>query len=216
MKELNIYQRINAVMKEVTYVQKESRKVNNMYTFCSHDSVTSALHVPMTIHGIAMIPSIVELTQDGNKTIVKMEVAFINIDKPEEQVKVIYYGYGIDPSDKGIGKAVSYAVKYAMLKTFCLETGDDVERDNIEHIPSQKKEESVDYPELLKLELGKISQGCNKNEKSYVVAYLKALEKEFMDRGGNWEEPFYKALIKLNGEVKNRALNWSIDQMPKA
>ena len=38
-------------------------------------------------------------------------------------------GYGIDPADKGIGKAISYSFKYALLKTFCLETGDDPDQD---------------------------------------------------------------------------------------
>jgi hypothetical protein len=35
------------------------------------------------------------------------------------------FGYGIDDQDKGAGKAMSYAVKYALLKTLGLETGDD-------------------------------------------------------------------------------------------
>ena len=47
------------------------------------------------------------------------------------------FGYGIDNGEKGPGKAVSYAVKYALLKTFCLETGDDPDRDaGTEHVPS--------------------------------------------------------------------------------
>jgi hypothetical protein len=34
-------------------------------------------------------------------------------------------GYGVDPQDKGPGKAISYGVKYALLKVLGLETGDD-------------------------------------------------------------------------------------------
>ena len=64
-----------------------------------------------------------------------MQVAFVNVDKPEDRVEVEFFGYGIDPQDKGPGKAMSYAVKYALLKVFSLETGDDPERDNIPHIP---------------------------------------------------------------------------------
>jgi hypothetical protein len=61
-----------------------------------------------------------------------MKTAFINADCPEEKIESFYYGYGIDTQDKGIGKAISYAVKYALLKQFCLETGDDPERDMID------------------------------------------------------------------------------------
>lgn len=132
-KPLNIFQRINAVMKEVKYVQKESKKVNGQYTFASHDAVTSALHSPMAEHGIVMVPTINKLVQDGNKTIVTMDISFINADQPDDRINLQYIGYGIDASDKGVGKAISYAVKYALLKMFCLETGDDVEKDNIEH-----------------------------------------------------------------------------------
>jgi len=46
------------------------------------------------------------------------------------------FGYGIDPQDKGPGKAMSYGVKYGLLKALGLETGDDPERDSIEHKPS--------------------------------------------------------------------------------
>lgn len=129
VKVLNIFQRINAVMKEVDYIQKGDKKVAGQYKFVSHDQVTAALHGPMTKHGIACIPTIESLTQDGNRTEVRLHVCFVNIDDPADRFIVTYYGYGIDTSDKGIGKAVSYAFKYAMLKTFCLETGDDPDQD---------------------------------------------------------------------------------------
>jgi hypothetical protein len=35
------------------------------------------------------------------------------------------FGYGVDAQDKGPGKAMSYGVKYALLKVLGLETGDD-------------------------------------------------------------------------------------------
>lgn len=134
-KKLNIYQRLNQVMKQVKAIQKEDKKVNNQYTFVSHDAVAAALHDPMVEAGIMMVPTIAELTQDGNRTAAKVQVDFVNIDDSADRVTVTYWGYGVDPSDKGIGKAVSYAVKYALLKVFCLETGDDVEKHNLEYKP---------------------------------------------------------------------------------
>src|SRR5277367_6012432 len=125
----NIFQRINAVMQEVEYIQKGSRKVNNMYTYVAHDAVSAALHAPMAKHGIVAVPTIKELTQNGNMTVAKMIVTFVNIDNPTDNFAVEYIGYGIDSTDKGPGKAISYACKYAMLKVFCLETGDDPDHD---------------------------------------------------------------------------------------
>jgi len=65
-------------------------------------------------------------------------VIFVNVDDPKDRTATTHIGYGIDSSekdgrisvgDKGPGKAISYAFKYALLKTFCLETGDDPDND---------------------------------------------------------------------------------------
>ncbi|MBB5509601.1 ERF family protein [Paraburkholderia atlantica] len=136
--EKNIYQRMAEVMKAVAYVQKEDKKVNNQYTFVSHDAVTAKLRPALIEAGIFPVVTVKNRSQDGNRTDVTILVRFVNVDKPEEHIEVESFGYGIDPSDKGPGKAVSYAFKYALLKTFCLETGDDPERDNIEHKPAVK------------------------------------------------------------------------------
>lgn len=127
--KFNIFQRINAVMSDVHYIEKEKKQVNGQYRFVSHDAVSAKLQPFLAKYGIVVVPNVVEMTQEGNRTSVKLEVTFINIDAPKDTFSVTYYGYGLDGQDKGIGKAVSYAFKYAMLKTFCLETGDDPDTD---------------------------------------------------------------------------------------
>ena len=136
MSELNIYQRVLAVMSELSYVQKGDKTVNNQYRFVGHDAVSEAIHPMLVKHGIAMIPSVSGWKQDGNRTEVDVTVSFINADKPEDRFEVQTFGFGVDQQDKGPGKAVSYATKYAVLKTFVLETGDDPEKDNINHVPA--------------------------------------------------------------------------------
>lgn len=172
---LNLFQRLNAIMKTVRYVQKENKRVNNQYTFVSHDSVTAALHGPLAEHGVLMIPSVAELTQDGNRTAVKMELCFLNIDEPSERFVVFYWGYGIDPSDKGIGKAISYAVKYGLLKVFCLETGDDVEKDNIEYKPAAPVLEPEVAADLLKAKKKAMVAAVGKENAGLVKDYFDKL-----------------------------------------
>ena len=162
---LNIYQRIHNVMKEVTTIKKEDKKINGQYTFVSHDEVTRVMHDAFVKHGIVMIPNVVDFVENSYtdtamkwddklnrkteqtvlicKTSVKIDISFINIDDPSDKICVQFPGMGIDNQDKGIGKAISYAVKYALLKTFCLETSDDVEKDSISYKPSPKKTEEV-------------------------------------------------------------------------
>ena len=132
---LNIYQRIQLVMQEISYIKKGDDKVNNMYSFVSHDEVTARLHPLMVKHGIVCMTSITNHAQDGNRTEATITLTFVNVDSPADKVEVGGFGYGIDPQDKGPGKAVSYAVKVLLLKTFLLETGErDNEADLIDHV----------------------------------------------------------------------------------
>jgi hypothetical protein len=120
----NILQRINAAMKEVDYIQKEKKSGMN-YSIVSHDKVTAAVRPILVKHGIVYYPAALNVAQDGNRTQVQMSVKFCNVDNPDDFIHVESLGYGIDAQDKGPGKAISYAVKYALLKCLGLETGDD-------------------------------------------------------------------------------------------
>ena len=111
----NIYQRLHAVMEEVSYVQKENKKVNNQYSFVSHDAVTSAVRSVFMKHGVFVVPSVTKTVQSGNRTEIEMTVDFINVDNDQEHFSVISIGHGVDSQDKGPGKAMSYAFKYALL-----------------------------------------------------------------------------------------------------
>lgn len=132
---MNIYQRLAAVMKEVSYVQKE-RKPGMRYSIISHDTVTEKVRPLFVAHGIVSHPVGIEASQDGNRTQVQLTVRFASVDDPKDFIDVPSLGYGIDDQDKGPGKAISYAVKYAMLKTLGLETGDDPdEHQDVKHEP---------------------------------------------------------------------------------
>jgi hypothetical protein len=126
---LTIYQRILAIMSELKYVAKGEKTVNGQYRFVSHDSVTAKIHPLLVKHGVIIIPTVVECKQEGNRTQVKLDVIFRNAENASDHFYVTHFGFGVDNGDKGIGKAVSYAFKYALLKTFCLETGEDPDQD---------------------------------------------------------------------------------------
>ena len=132
----NIYQRIAAVMADVGYVQKDGKiKGGPGYTYVRHDDVVRKLRPAIIKHGLVALASVVpeSVTQDGNRTTAITELRVVNTDNPNESVTVHALGYGIDPQDKGPGKAASYGKKYALLQLFMLETGDDPEQDAIEY-----------------------------------------------------------------------------------
>lgn len=120
----NIAQRIAAVMGEVDYVQKEKKQGMN-YSIVSHDAVTAKVRPLLHKHGIVYYPRALSVNQNGNRTEAVFTVRFENIDERTDYIDVETFGYGVDPQDKGPGKAMSYGVKYALLKVLGLETGDD-------------------------------------------------------------------------------------------
>lgn len=129
---INIHQRLAQVMSEVTYIQKE-RKDGVPYTIVPHDAVTSKVRPALLSAGVIYYPTRCEHAQNGNRAECSMTVRFANIDNPEDCIDVQTFGYGVDSQDKGPGKAMSYAVKYALLKALGLETGDDADHDSIDH-----------------------------------------------------------------------------------
>jgi len=134
---LNLHQKIIGIMSELDYVAKGDKTVNGQYRFVSHDQVTAKIHPLLVKYAVTVVPSVESMQQEGNRTTLNLLVTFTNADNPEQTFTARYISQGIDgggydregrekpAGDKGPGKAISYAYKYAMLKTFCLETGDD-------------------------------------------------------------------------------------------
>lgn len=125
---LNILQRLHAVMGEVGYIQKE-KKQGMRYSIVSHDAVTAKVRPILHKHRVLYYPISMSIQQSGNRTEVALTVRFCNVDQPDDFIEVETAGYGIDDQDKGPGKAISYAVKYALLKALGLESGDEPDED---------------------------------------------------------------------------------------
>lgn len=133
----NIYQRINEVRKKVHYAKKDKTVEGQGYKAVTHDAVTALLRNHLIDQGVLIVPRLISSamlevgkTQKG-ATIYryegKFEVDFINCDNPDDRITVPGEAHANDHSDKAPGKATSYATKYAMLKLFNIETGEDDE-----------------------------------------------------------------------------------------
>ena len=148
-RERNIAQRLNAVMAEVEYVQKEKPKSGMQYSYVSHDAVTKLVRPILQAHGVIYYPRNLQVSQNGNRTEAIFVVRFENIDDRTDYIDVETIGYGVDNQDKGPGKAMSYGVKYALLKALGLETGDDpeaVQDNSADHKPAARPSEGVSRP----------------------------------------------------------------------
>lgn len=108
-----------------------------MYNYVLGDDITQEGNRLFVKHGICPIPTAIdrheEALQKGIKTTIKCRLHCYNADNPDECVVFDTWGTGIDYSDKGDGKAFSYAIKYAIAKALGLNTSDDIEDHAIEY-----------------------------------------------------------------------------------
>ena len=163
---MNIYQRINAVRKAINYIQKDksvSAGSAGSYRAVTHDAVTGMVRQHLVEHGVIIAPTLIESVfhpkEEGAKQRLysaSYDVRFINMDAPDECVTIRIEAHALDNGDKAPGKAISYATKYAILKLFNIETGEDEEsryqREEFDVTPHLDKIAAADSLDSLKSE----------------------------------------------------------------
>jgi len=128
---LNIYQRINAVMKDCEYLQKKAAQQGKGIKY---DEVIAMLREHLITHGVVMAIRQTSMEclsgVEGTKQKIYQgyyELDLVNMDNPSEKVTHSCFAQGMDGGDKGPGKAHTYAMKTMLVKGFGIETGEDEE-----------------------------------------------------------------------------------------
>lgn len=153
---LNIYQRMAAITAELQTVAKNldvSTGGGKSYKAVSERDVIDTVKPIETKYGVYSYPfdrevlesqTLEKVTEYNGKTTrsstffsrIRTVYRFVNIDEPSEYIDTVVFSEGIDPGDKGSGKAMTYGDKYALLKAYKISTGDD---------PDQQESEETDY-----------------------------------------------------------------------
>jgi hypothetical protein len=156
MSEMNIFQRMAAISVEMATVAKNLTVGDgkNKYKAVSERDIIDAVKPLEAKHGVYSYPvsrrvlesNMLETeTQYGTKTtfMTRIETVyrFVNMDKPDEYIEIVSFAEGIDSQDKGSGKAMTYADKYALMKAYKISTGDD---------PDQEASQPVEYKKAAK------------------------------------------------------------------
>lgn len=142
---MNIYQRMSAVTEELQTVAKnlmvETGKGKG-YRAVSERDIIDAVKPLECKHGIYSYPAAREIVDSsmleseseyGGKVTkkstffsrIKTVYRFVNVDEPADFIETTTFAEGIDTQDKGSGKAMTYADKYALMKAYKISTGDD-------------------------------------------------------------------------------------------
>lgn len=140
MADGKIYTLIPKIMREIGAIEKNRKNASQGYTFRGIDDVYNALHDPLAMNGVFYVPEVLEskVVERASKsggvlvnTVVKMRFQFFADDGSSVSVTTI--GEGMDSGDKSSNKAMSAALKYALVQMFCIPTADDKDSENDSH-----------------------------------------------------------------------------------
>lgn len=159
---MNIYEKLSAITTELSTVAKnlEVGVGANKYKAVGEADVLRAVKPLEAKYRVYSYPFSRQVIESGTieSTNYKGEVKkslferietvyrFVNIDLPDEYIDITTYGDGIDSQDKSVGKAMTYADKYALLKAYKIITGEDPDQNASEDLNSAdtKKKPSLD------------------------------------------------------------------------
>ena len=141
---MNLYEKIAAVMSDVAYLAKDDNVATGggkSYKAISEEKVTSTVRASLLKNKLVILPIAQEHKREDERitdsygkekinriTTVNVTYRIVNTEKPEEYIDVPSSGTGVDTQDKGVGKAMTYAYKYMLLRTFAIPTGDDADK----------------------------------------------------------------------------------------
>lgn len=136
---MNIYEKINEVMKRIEYLTKDDKVEfgTTKYKAISEEKVTTAVRKELVNLGIVIAPieqtmNVTELIRTdksvNQRADVNVKYRVQNIEDTNDFIIVSSSGSGVDTQDKAIGKAMTYAYKYMLLRTFAIPTGEDPDK----------------------------------------------------------------------------------------
>ena len=144
--DLNLHQRLAAVRVALGGQLAKggtAPQVMGGFKFIEWDDAAEKIGGFMADAGVMMIPSErrTRLEEAGTtasgkpiyRATVWMEIDFVNVDDPHDALNIHWVGIGDDTSDKAVQKAITSAVKYALLKLFLLSGADDSDATAVEH-----------------------------------------------------------------------------------
>lgn len=133
----SVFELMSRVMRDVRNVGKDGFNDHHKYRFRGVDGAIGALAQPLRDHGVFMTPEVLDCETEvraGSMNAVRMRVAFHFYGPAGDRVTAITMGEASDKADKASNKAMSAALKYALIHTFMIPVDesslDDGDRDH--------------------------------------------------------------------------------------
>jgi ERF superfamily len=122
-----IYARMAAALKAVAPVGLDGENREQHYKFRAIEDVMTAVHAALASAEVFYVPTVIERltetrTTSSNRSmnVVHLMVQFTFYATDGSNVSACTWGEGTDMADKATNKAMTQALKYALIQTFCL------------------------------------------------------------------------------------------------
>jgi hypothetical protein len=138
---LNLRQKLAEVRRRIGYVQKRGFNERNNYSYVTAADLAGAVGDILAELGVVIVPRLESIAYEpvrsngaeaARAAQVVMAYTFTDVESGDE-ITTKVAGQGLDAGDKAPYKAMTGALKYALLQSFLLATGDDPEDERINH-----------------------------------------------------------------------------------
>lgn len=127
--KMNVHDAINAVMRDVTFLEKGDKNSHQGFNFRGIDAVMNRVGPAMRKHNLVATPYLVDKPTFGTKKTKSGEAKTVDIvvdvifEGPDLSQKIVRVpAEAFDSGDKATAKAMSVALRTAYLQTLCLPT----------------------------------------------------------------------------------------------
>jgi hypothetical protein len=152
----SLYKKMHMVMVESEAIEKNMTVGDggkNSYKAVSEAAVLNAIKPLLKKHGLVIFPvgvSIKENFQEyqgkygtTQRFISELHAKYKIVDIDTGEFEILEtVGYGADSQDKGSGKAMTYAYKALIQKTFCLFSGEDTDNEHSDDIEKKNSHDN--------------------------------------------------------------------------
>jgi hypothetical protein len=175
---MNLRQKLGEVRRRIGYIQKRGYNERHDYNYVAAADIAGAVGDVLAELGVVVIPRLESITYEPHAPgridsvrVARVIMAYTFTDEISgEEVTAWVAGEGLDVGDKASYKAMTGALKYALLQSFLLATGDDPEDERADARTALGSERLISAEQVGELQ-GLIEQTGTELER--VLAYYK-------------------------------------------
>jgi hypothetical protein len=153
---LSLKQKLAEVRRRIGQIEKRGVNEEGNYKYVRAADLAGAVGDVLAELGVILLPRLESISTEplGNRTgadhLTRVVIAYTFIDADSgEELTVKMAGEGLDAGDKGVCKAQTSALKYTLLQSFLIATGDDPEEDSLNR---PEREQRITAAQALEVE----------------------------------------------------------------